>query len=417
MCRRVHPPSPFLAGTAGLEWQRRAGGACPVAPLGQKGRMSNETILTNARLVLPERVLEGTVVLRGGLIAEVSPGRSAVSAAEDLEGDHLIPGVVDVHTDNLERQVLPRSLARWPSVSAFLAHDSQVAVAGVTTVLDALCLGDLGFDESRMRTAHDGVRDLGALTEAGVLKSEHLLHLRCELPATDMLPMLEAYHGHPLLRMVSLMDHTPGVGQYVDPDRYRAMRVKGGATPEAVDRRIAELTAQRAEWSEPNRRRLLELFAGRDVPLATHDDWDAEVVARNAADGIAISEFPVNFTAARAARAQGMAIIAGAPNLVRGGSHSGNVSAAELAREGLVDIIASDYVPPAMIEAAWKLVADAGLSLPAAVATITANPARALGLPDRGRIEPGLRADLVRLRVFGETPVVASVWRGGARIA
>jgi alpha-D-ribose 1-methylphosphonate 5-triphosphate diphosphatase len=379
--------------------------------------MSEETILTNARLVLPDRVETGTLVVRDGLIAEVSTGCSAAPGAIDLQGDHLLPGVVDVHTDNLERQVMPRSMARWPSVSAFLSHDSQVAAAGVTTVLDALCLGDLGFDESRLRTARDGVRDLGALTEAGVLKTDHLLHLRCELPAKDMLPMLEEYHTHPLLRMVSLMDHTPGVGQYIDPARYRAMRVKGGGAPEAVERRMAELTAQREVVGIPNRRALLALFEGRDVPLATHDDWDAEIVARNAADGILISEFPVNIEAARAARAHGMAVIAGAPNLVRGGSHSGNVSVAELAREGLVDIIASDYVPPAMIEAAWKLAAVAGMDLPTAVATITDNPARSLGLLDRGRIAPGLRADLVHVREFGDMPVVRQVWRGGARIA
>ncbi|WP_426957234.1 alpha-D-ribose 1-methylphosphonate 5-triphosphate diphosphatase [Muricoccus radiodurans] len=379
--------------------------------------MTRETILTNALLVLPDRVERGTVVLRDGVIAEMSAGTSAVPGALDLGGDHLMPGIVDVHTDNLERQVAPRQNARWPSVSAFLSHDSQTAVAGVTTVLDALCLGDLGFDAGRMQTARDGARDMAALHAAGVLRSDHLLHLRCELPADDMLPMLEEMEDHPLLAMVSLMDHSPGVGQYTDLDRYRAMRVRGGEKHDTVERRMAELVAQREARSGPNRRALLDTFAGRDIPLATHDDWDPEIVAHNAADGIRISEFPVNMDAARAARSHGMAVIAGAPNLVRGGSHSGNVSAIDLAREGLVDIIASDYVPPAMIEAAWRLSREDGITLPAAVATVTDNPARALGLKDRGRIEPGLRADLVRVAAYGDMPVIRAVWRAGERIA
>ncbi|WP_376090164.1 hypothetical protein ACE7GA_19290 [Roseomonas sp. CCTCC AB2023176] len=224
--------------------------------------MTDETILTNARLVLRDRVVPGTVVIRGGLIAEVAEGPSRAGSALDLDGELLMPGIVDVHTDNLERQVSPRVSARWPSTSAFLAHDGQTAVAGVTTVLDALCLGDLGFDQGRMQTARDGVRDMTALTEAGVLRSEHLLHLRCELPADDMLPMLEDYHDHPLLRMVSLMDHSPGVGQYSDIDRYRVMRVRTGTRAEEVESRIAEMVAQREVRSEPNRRALLAMFGG-----------------------------------------------------------------------------------------------------------------------------------------------------------
>ena len=386
--------------------------------------MTDETILTNARLVLRDRVVPGTVVIRDGEIAEVAEGPSRAGPATDLDGDLLMPGIVDVHTDNLERQVSPRLNARWPSASAFLAHDGQTAVAGVTTVLDALCLGDLGFDEGRMRTARDGVRDLAALTAAGVLRSEHFLHLRCELPAGDMLAMLEDYHDHPLLRMVSLMDHSPGVGQYSDLDRYRALRVRTGTAPEEVEDRITALVAQREARSEPNRRALLALFAGRDMPLAAHDDWDEAVVAANAADGVTMSEFPVNPRAARAARRAGMAIIVGAPNLVRGGSHSGNIAAKDLVADGLADIIASDYVPPAMIEAAWKVV-GMGRTVPEAVAMVTDNPARALGLTDRGRIAAGLRADLVRVRehrgpgAAGDEaiPVVRAVWRGGERVA
>jgi alpha-D-ribose 1-methylphosphonate 5-triphosphate diphosphatase len=378
--------------------------------------MTTETILTNALLVLPDDVLPGTVVLREGRIVEVQPGRSHAPGAIDLDGDHLMPGVIDVHTDNLERQVQPRATARWPSRSAFLAHDAQTAAAGVTTVLDALCLGDLGFDAQRTETFLDGVRDLDALAPTGLLKSEHFLHLRCELPAADMMPLLETVADHPAVRMVSLMDHSPGVGQYADVERYRAMRARSLPMDE-VERRIEGLLAQRERLLRPQRRALLERIAHRDLPLASHDDWREDEIAENEADGIMISEFPVSMMAAEAARRHGMQIIAGAPNLVRGGSHSGNVAASDLVSAGLVDVFASDYVPPAMIEAVWRAAAQNGISLPAAIATITDAPARMLKMNDRGRIEAGRRADLVRIRPLGDMPVVRSVWRAGERVA
>lgn len=377
----------------------------------------HETILTNALLVLPAAVIPGTVVLRGAAIAEVQPGRSHLAAAQDLGGDHLIPGIVDVHTDNLERQVQPRVNARWPSRSAMLAHDAQCASAGVTTVLDALCLGDLGFDPGRGQTFREGVADLDALAETGLLKAEHFLHLRCELPAPDMRPALEPVADHPRVRMVSLMDHSPGIGQYRDLERYRLLRKRQKAMSDAeVERRIQELLDQRARLREPQRRWLLDRIAHRDLPLASHDDDDAAEVARNAADGIRISEFPVVMEAARAARRLGVEVIAGAPNIVRGGSHSGNLAAADLVREGACDALASDYVPAALVEAAWRCVAETGIGLPEAVAMITDRPARMARLADRGRIEAGLRADLVQLRPHGGLPVVRRVWRAGERV-
>lgn len=378
--------------------------------------MTTETILTNAILVLPDALLPGTLVLQDGLIAEVQPGRSQAPGAVDLDGDHLIPGVIDVHTDNLERQVQPRATARWPSRSAFLSHDAQTAAAGVTTVLDALCLGDLGFDAERTETFLNGVKDLDFLSATGLLKSEHFLHLRCELPAADLMPLLETAADHPAVRMVSLMDHSPGVGQYADIERYRAMRARAMPLAE-VEKRIDKLLSQRERLRGPQRRALLDRIAYRDLPLASHDDWREDEIAENEADGIMISEFPVSMLAAEAARRHGMQIIAGAPNLVRGGSHSGNVAAADLVRAGLVDVFASDYVPPAMIEAVWRAAAETGISLPAAVATITDAPARMLKMADRGRIEAGRRADLVRIRPLGAMPVVRSTWRAGERIA
>lgn len=376
-----------------------------------------ETILTNARLVLRDEVRSGSVVIAGEKIVEVQPGRSFALSAADLDGDYLIPGVVDVHTDNLERQVQPRSSARWPSRSAMLAHDAQCAVAGVTTVLDALCIGDLGFDLERLQTFRDAVVDLDALVHTGLFKSDHFLHLRCEMPAPDVIELFDPVAEHPLVRMVSLMDHSPGVGQYADLERYRALRRKGGMAEPQIERRIAELTEQRARHRTPNRRTLLARVAALDLPIASHDDRTAEEIEENAADGIDISEFPVTMEAARAARAHGMEVIAGAPNIVRGGSHSGNVKVADLVEAGAVDAFASDYVPPSLIEAAFQCARQSAIALPEAIALITDHPARMTRLNDRGRIGAGLRADLVRVRLHDGLPVVRQVWRAGERVA
>jgi alpha-D-ribose 1-methylphosphonate 5-triphosphate diphosphatase len=379
--------------------------------------MPHEKIFTNAVLVLAHQALHGTIVVRGPAIADIQPGRSHLSAAIDCSGDYLIPGVVDLHTDNLERQVQPRSLARWPSRSAMVAHDAQCAAAGVTTVLDALCLGDLGFDAERIQTFLDGVVDLEALTEAGLLKADHFLHLRCEVPATDMLGLFDPVSAHPLIRMISLMDHSPGVGQYANIDFYRKLRRQGGLDEATVERRILEMQAHRARWRDPNRRALLDRVRGTTIALASHDDRTEEEIAENAADGIRISEFPVTLEAALAAKRAGMQVIAGAPNIVRGGSHSGNVSAMDLLRADAVDAFASDYVPTSLVEAAFQCVREDRASLPMAVAMISANPAAMAGLPDRGRLEAGLRADIARVRLHGLLPIVRQVWRSGERVS
>lgn len=377
--------------------------------------MTQQTILTNAVLVLANATLYGSLVMQDGAVADVQPGRSHHAAALDLDGDYLVPGIVDLHTDNLERQVQPRSLARWPSRSAMVAHDAQCAAAGVTTVFDALCLGDLGFDKERIRTFRDGVVDLDALTDAALLKAEHFLHLRCEVPALDMLELFDSVADHRLVRMISLMDHSPGVGQYADIDFYRALRRRGGMDEDYIERRIVELQEQRARLRIPNRRALLERVRGRSIALAAHDDRTPEEVAENAADGIGISEFPVTMDAARAAKARRMDVIAGAPNIVRGGSHSGNVAAADLLANEAVDAFASDYVPNSLVEAAFLCAERIGL--PRAMAMVSAEPARLVGLTDRGSIAPGRRADLVRVRVHDGLPVVRQVWRAGERVA
>ena len=280
------------------------------------------------------------------------------------------PGAIDLHTDNLERQVLPRANARWPSRSAMLAHDAQCVAAGVTTVFDSLCLGYLGFEKDRICTFKEGVIDLEELTEARLLKADHVLHLRCELPAPDMLALLEPVADHPLVRMVSLMDHSPGVGQYQEIERYRALRRKEGHSEAAIDDIVAHQQAQRERLRAPNRHALLTRLAGLPVVLASHDDQT-----------------------------------------------EADVAVSDLVQAGAVDALASDYVPASLIEAAF-LCADRGwLTVPQAIALVTANPARMAGLRDRGRIATGLRADLVRVHRHGTTPVLRETWRAGRRVA
>ncbi len=375
------------------------------------------TILTNAVLVLRDEVRTGTVVIDGDRIIDVQPGRSFALPAVDLDGDYLIPGVVDVHTDNLERQVQPRHSARWPSRSAMLSHDAQCAAAGVTTVLDALCVGDLGFDTERIKTFQDAIVDLDALAHTGLFKSDHYLHLRLEMPAPDVMDLFEPVAEHPLARMISLMDHSPGVGQYANLERYRELRRRGGMGNAQIEERIAHLTEQRNRYRTPNRKALLARVAGLDLPLASHDDRIVEEIEENHADGIDISEFPVTLEAAQAARARGIKVIAGAPNIVRGGSHSGNVRVADLLDAGAVDAFASDYVPPSLIEAAFQCTRDSAIALHDAIALVTDHPAHMTRLADRGRIEAGRRADLVRVRLHEGLPVVRQVWRAGERVA
>lgn len=376
-------------------------------------------ILTNARLVLADEVVHGSIVIDDGVIRDIVPGKlSALNAGDcDLEHDYLTPGMIDLHTDNLERQVTPRTRARWPSRSALMAHDAQCASSGITTVFDALCLGDIGFEKARCQTFTDGVVDLQAMTRTQLLKAEHFLHLRCELLAPDMPELLQRSLDHPLVRLISIMDHSPGVGQYANIEKYRQLRRADGFSQEHIETMITELQQKRDTYSGEHRKLVLDILRDRAIPLASHDDRTVDEVEKNHQDGITLSEFPVSMEAARHARSRGIRTIGGAPNVVRGGSHSGNVAALDLISEGLLDALASDYVPASMMEAAFACSHNDTLDLPAAIGLVSSGPASLVGLTDRGRIAIGLRADLVRVHVHDRLPVIRSVWRAGERVA
>ncbi len=378
-----------------------------------------ETILTNAKVVTADACVLGSLVLAHGRIVAVDDKPSRAPGAVDLGGDYLLPGLVELHTDNLEKHFGPRPGVRWPARAAVVAHDAQVAAAGITTVFDAVALGDVKEDSDRL----DGLTAMfGAVHDAqgaGMLRSDHFIHLRCEVSYDGAVELFQATADSPRVRLVSIMDHTPGQRQFVDVSKYRLYYQKKFQLNELeFEHFMAERRAAQARYSAAHRRAIVAGATARGLALASHDDATVEHVGESVADGMTVAEFPTTVAAARASHEHGLAVLMGAPNVVLGGSHSGNVGALDLARDGLVDILSSDYVPSSLLEAAFR-VAGAGLGhdLPAAIRLVSRNPARSVGLADRGEITPGLRADLVRVADIGGHPVVRAVWVAGQRVA
>lgn len=373
-----------------------------------------ELVFDNARVVLPDAVVAGHVVVRDGRIAAVGEGRAR---GEDLAGDLLIPGLVELHTDHIETHLVPRPKVRWNAMAALQAHDGQLATSGITTVFDAVRVGMDEDDVAGADEARELADTIARATAAGRLRAEHFIHLRCEVSGADVLDGFAAVADYPLLRLASLMDHAPDQRQFADPEAYRTyyqgkMRLSDDAFAAFRSRRLE----QSERYAAPHRAELSARCKAAGVTLASHDDATPEHVAEALALGVAISEFPTTLAAAEAAVAAGLATVMGAPNVVRGRSHSGNVSAMELFRAGVLSALSSDYVPLSLLDAAVRIGEEAGL--PSGIALVTANPAGAAGLTDRGAIAPGLRADLVRVRLEpGEPPLVVAVWCAGERIA
>ncbi|MDO9583412.1 MAG: alpha-D-ribose 1-methylphosphonate 5-triphosphate diphosphatase [Desulfomicrobium sp.] len=377
-----------------------------------------EMILANARIVLEGETILGTMSVRDGVIQDVSPGATACPEAVDLGGDLLIPGLVELHTDNLEKLLVPRPGVLWPSArAALLAHDAQLVAAGITTVLDALSCGQY-YEKSDRRTMLDlTLSALHELRPTGHLRADHFLHVRCEISDPEMSRLFEPFRDMDDVHLVSLMDHTPGQRQFVDIDAYRTYYSTDRQwTDQEFKAEMARMQDAQARFAGAHAEDILSWCQVRGVPVASHDDATAEHVDWAHGQGIVISEFPTTMDAARRACELGLMTLMGSPNVVRNGSHSGNVSVREVAKAGLLGGLSSDYVPASLLHAAWILHSEVDLPLHESMALVTANPARALGLSDRGRIEPGLKADLVRVHIDRDLPVVRRVWRDGERV-
>jgi alpha-D-ribose 1-methylphosphonate 5-triphosphate diphosphatase len=381
-----------------------------------------ETWFRNARIVTADRVFVGCLKVEAGRIEEIGDDGSR-GAGIDFDGDYLLPGLIELHTDNLESHYVPRPAVTWHAGSSVLAYDAQIAAAGITTVFDSFRVGVDEYEAGAGVRLGDEVAQLAEAArraaEAGLLRADHLTHLRCEVPAPNVVDSLNALLASHPAELISLMDHTPGQRQFRDLEKY-FIYYSGKSGRSQAD--LEEMAKERQKVGHAraleNRPRIVEIAKVRGIALASHDDTTAEEVALAHRDGVTIAEFPTTLEAALASRAAGMATVMGAPNVVRGGSHSGNASARELAEAGHLDILSSDYVPAALLMAAFRLAdAPAVGGLAGAIRLVSKAPAEATGLKDRGEIAVGRRADLLRVATHDGEPVVRAVWRQGRRVA
>ncbi len=379
--------------------------------------MSGDLCLANAQLVLPDRVVVGSITIEHGVISQITEGDRVPTGAVDCGGDLVIPGLVELHTDNVERHIEPRPEVDWPHLPALIAHDAELASTGITTVFDAMRVGSIHSGKGRyIDYARKLADELLAARAEGLFKISHFLHLRAEICSDSLLDELAAFEPEDRVGIVSLMDHTPGQRQFRDLSALKTyVAKKRGMNDAEFSDHVENLLRLQDRFGEKHEAGAVAEAGRLGAVLASHDDTTAEHVATSSENGAGFAEFPTTLEAAEACRNHDIAVMMGAPNLIRGGSHSGNVAAEELAKADLLDIVSSDYVPSALLLSAFHL-ARLWDDLPRAISTVTANPAKAARLADRGALQSGLRGDILRVRTVGQTPLLHGVWSQGRKV-
>lgn len=373
-------------------------------------------VLGHVRAVLPDRVLDDArIAVRGGCIAEVGPHPAGAAADVDGGGAYCLPGLVDVHSDGLERERMPRPGAEVPWRFALLSFEGKLRAAGITTVFHGAAF-EAGEGSLKVRSVDAALEMCRQVADRGDGPVEHRILHRLDVRSAEGLAALRTrLAGLGATALVSHEDHTPGQGQYADRTFYeRWVMGTRDLTAEQARAHVDAFVAQR-EANVGVRDEALAVLGGLaqdgGVRLVGHDPASAAEIAALAGRGGAVAEFPTTVGAAVAARERGMPVVMGAPNALRGVSHSGNASARELVGRGLVTALASDYLPSGLLAAAFLLAADGVATLPAAVGLVTAGAAEAVALPDRGSLTPGGRADLVLVEAGRPWPVVRTVLR------
>lgn len=369
-------------------------------------------LLTHARTVLAHDVHDDvSVLIENDRITAIDPMNTAGATVIDLSGRLLMPGLIDLHCDAMEKEVEPRPGVHFPLAFACAQADKRNAAAGITTVFHALSFANHELGVRNNAFAADIARAIGDWQQHALI--DNRVHARYEVTDETAPPVLEDLLRHGHAHMLSFMDHSPGQGQFRDVEAYRAYLSRTYKTDDAALDDILQRKAESARSAMGRMQSLAGLARDYGVAIASHDDDSVDKVHTVKGLGAIISEFPVNLETARAARAQGLSTLFGAPNILRGKSQSGNMRALDAVLAGVADCLCGDYSPAALLPSVLQLPDLAGISLADAVALVTRNPAKAAGLTDRGEIAVGQRADLVAVKFLGGLPQAERVWSAG----
>jgi len=372
----------------------------------------------NAQIILPDKVVKGYILIDGQRISEVVEGScSGVRGYSDVteidaEGCYVMPGMIDLHSDAIEKEIQPRPNTLFPIDMSFYELEKKLAVSGITTMYHSLTLSDeWGVRDINM--VIDIIRSINRLKQTRPMIN-HKIHLRYELTFVAGVSVLESFIKDKSIEYMSYMDHTPGQGQFKDAELLKHFTMEHHGMKELEFDQFLDRTYEnqaRIDWFKLLN--LAKVAKLKGIRLASHDDDTREKIDTLLKWEGKVSEFPINLETAAYARSKGVHVCVGAPNIIRGQSHSNNLKAIEAITNDAADIICSDYLPSAMLPAVFHLTRE-GIRLTEAVKMVTLNPAMALGIDnDVGSLEVGKSADLIIVEMHQDYPILRKALVGG----
>lgn len=376
--------------------------------------MNNKVYLTNANIVLrDDEVKQGSLLIEDGIISAINPILDPSSTAIEisLNGQHLVPGLIDLHCDALEKEVEPRPNVHFPLDFAVAQADRRNAAAGITTVYHALSFANEELGVRNNEFAANIARAVHAWQSNALV--DNRVHCRYEITDQSALPVLIDLLEKQDMHLLSLMDHTPGQGQFKNLSAYKDYMSRTYKTSDDDLETLISRKQEAAAGAFERIKTLVKLAHQYGISIASHDDDNLERVDTMKGLGVNISEFPINLETAKYAKANHVSTIFGAPNLLRGKSQSGSMKALDAILNGVADCLCADYSPATLLPAVFSTVEKTDLNLAQAMQLVTFNPATAAGLQDRGEIAVGKRADLVSVQRLGGLPFASHVWVEG----